>query len=272
MYQTKDGRKAENSSVWGTLESKREAYSAFCLRAVNRILADEQTKITTKRDINMLDSILFDFDGTLIEVIIDFSKMRREILALQPKYEVPINDKLYVLEMIDDAKKKIAKQDKQKALAFEQDAHDIVLSVEMEAANVAQPLPGTKKTLDVLKRRGIKIGIVTRNCRQVVEFVMGRTQLPYDVLLTRDDVEKVKPDPEHLLTALRLLRSEAQRTLMVGDHITDIIAGKAAGMKTAWLKRPNASPDSRDNISPDFVLPEVTKLLEIVSISPNNSP
>ncbi|MFQ6044182.1 MAG: HAD family hydrolase, partial [Candidatus Poribacteria bacterium] len=214
-----------------------------------------------------IDTILFDFDGTLVEVSIDFAKMRHEILALQPKYEVPINDKLYVLEMIDDAKKKIAKQDKQKALAFKQDAHDIVLGVEMEAASIAQLLPGTKKTLDVLKHQGIKIGIVTRNCRQVVEFVLERTQLPYDVLLTRDDVEKVKPDPEHLLTALRLLHSEAQRSLMVGDHITDIIAGSGAGMKTAWLKRPNASPDSRDDISPDFVLFEISKILEIVYTS-----
>ena len=218
-----------------------------------------------------IDTILFDFDGTLVEVSIDFSKMRREILALQPKYEVPINDKLYVLEMINDAKKKIAAQDKQKALSFERHAHDIVLSVEMEAAGIAQLLPGTKKTLDVLKRQGIKIGIVTRNCRQVVEFVLERTQLPYDVLLTRDDVAKIKPDPEHLLTALRLLSSEPQRALMVGDHITDIIAGNGAGMATVWLKRPNASSDPRDDISPDFVLCEIAKLLEIVSISPNNS-
>ena len=54
-----------------------------------------------------IDTILFDFDGTLVEVSIDFSKMRRDILALQPKYGVTINDKLYVLEMISDAKREL---------------------------------------------------------------------------------------------------------------------------------------------------------------------
>ena len=55
--------------------------------------------------LNEIDTILFGFDGTLIEVSIDFAKMRRDILALQPEYGVTINDQLYVLEMIDDAKK-----------------------------------------------------------------------------------------------------------------------------------------------------------------------
>lgn len=211
-----------------------------------------------------INTVLFDFDGTLVEVNIDFSKMRRKILELQPKYSVAIDDKLYVLEMIDDAKNRIVKQDKQKALTFERNAHEIVLGVEVEAASTAQLLPGTKATLDILKRQGVKIGIVTRNCRQVVELVLKRTQLPYDVLLTRDDVERIKPDPEHLLTALRLLDSEPQKSLMVGDHTTDIIAGKDANMRTAWLKRPNTHPDSRDDISPDFVLFEIPKILEIV--------
>ena len=197
-----------------------------------------------------IDTILFDFDGTLVEVSIDFSKMRRDILALQPKYGVTINDKLYVLEMISDAKKRIAGQDKQKSLVFEQNAREILLSIEMEAASNAQLLHGTKETLDTLKNQGIKIGIVTRNCR-------------HDVLLTRDDVKKVKPDPEHLLTALKLLDSEPKRSIMVGDHVTDIIAGKGADMKTAWLRRPNTNPIS-DDISSDFVLSEIPKLLEIL--------
>ena len=213
--------------------------------------------------LNEIDTILFDFDGTLVEVSIDFAKMRRDILALQPRYGIPINDKLYILEMIDDAKKKIAEHDEQKSLDFERNAHRIVLNVELEAASIAQLLPKTKETLNALKSQGIKIGIVTRNCRQVVEFVLERTQLPYDILLTRDDVEKIKPDPEHLLTALRLLGSEPRRSLMVGDHTTDIIAGKGADMKTVWLKRPNANLSS-DDTSPDFVLFEISKLLEIV--------
>jgi len=214
--------------------------------------------------LNEIDTILFDFDGTLVEVSIDFSKMRQDILALQPKYGIPINDKLYVLEMIDDARKRIAP--KEKAIAFEQNAHEIILSIEMEAASVAQLFPGTKETFDILKNQGIKIGIVTRNCRQVVGFVLEKTQLPYDVLLTRDDVEKVKPEPEHLLTALDLLNSKPQNSLMVGDHITDIIAGRNANMKTVWLNRLNSDWSSED-VSPDFVLAEISKLLEIIGIS-----
>ncbi len=208
-----------------------------------------------------IDTVLFDFDGTLIEVDIDFTRMRREIVALQPKYGIPINDKLYVLEMIDDSVGKLVEQDKQRAYAFEQEAHEIIVNIEMEAASEAQLLPNTKETFDALKQQGIKIGIVTRNCRRVVEYVLERTQLFYGVLLTRDDVEKIKPDPEHLLTALRLLDSEPRRALMVGDHSTDIIAGRNAQMKTAWLTR--ATQQMPQDIVPDFILSEIGELLPL---------
>ena len=99
-----------------------------------------------------IDTILFDFDGTLVEVDIDFAHMRREIVALQPKYGIPINDKLYVLEMIDDSMERLAKLDKQRAHAFEQEAHEIIVNIEMEAAREAQLLPNTKETFDALKQ------------------------------------------------------------------------------------------------------------------------
>jgi phosphoglycolate phosphatase len=254
--------------LWIDLRTSKAAYSTK--------RTDKLSALQNKRawlpalqngNINMLneiDTVLFDFDGTLVEVSIDFSKMRRDILALRPEYGVPINDKLYILEMIADAQRRIAEQDRHKSLIFEQKAREIVLNIELQAASAAQLFPGTKETFDTLKSQGIKIGIVTRNCRQVVELVSEKTQLSYDVLLTRDDVEKVKPDPEHLLAALNLLNSEPQNSIMVGDHITDIIAGKDANMKTVWLKRQNVSW-STDDVSPDFVLSEISKILEIVN-------
>ena len=87
--------------------------------------------------------------------------------------------------------------------------------------------PGAAELLQELQERGIKVGIVTRNCRAAVEHILGSNPLTYDVLLTRDDVDAVKPDPAHLLTALRMMGVEPQHVLMVGDAPGDMKAAKA---------------------------------------------
>ena len=53
-----------------------------------------------------------------------------------------------------------------------------------------------------------------------------------DVFLGKEDVFNVKPDPESLLKALRLLGGEVSESIMIGDNGKDIVAGKAAGMDT----------------------------------------
>ena len=85
----------------------------------------------------------------------------------------------------------------------------------------------------------------------------------YDVLLTRDDVEKVKPDPQHLLDALSMLDSEPEKALMVGDHMMDILAGKRAGTRTAAVLTLRSREDFEE-AAPDLILEGVAGLLEIL--------
>jgi len=42
-----------------------------------------------------------------------------------------------------------------------------------------------------------------------------------------------KPDPRHLLTAIRAAGGDPARALMVGDSISDVLAAKAAGVPVA---------------------------------------
>ncbi|TRZ53050.1 HAD family hydrolase, partial [bacterium] len=53
-----------------------------------------------------------------------------------------------------------------------------------------------------------------------------------DVFLSLEDVEYVKPDPEGLNKALRLIGGRADEAIMIGDNGKDVLAGKAVGMDT----------------------------------------
>jgi len=210
-----------------------------------------------------IDTVLSDFDGTLVEISIDFAQMRRGVTSLGLEYGVSSGSGLYVLESLEDIFGKLLRQDGNKAKEFRQRAEKLIVDIEMEATAGSRTMPGADKALRELKDRGIKVGIVTRNCRSAVMKVMEMADLAHDLLLTRDDVEKVKPDPQHLLDALSLLNSKPERAVMVGDHPMDILAGKRAGMKTAAVLTSKSSEDFEE-VAPDVILTGIACLLEML--------
>jgi len=174
-----------------------------------------------------LDAIIFDFDGTLAPTNIDFAEMRRRILEhlrAWGLYQPGVEDSKYVLELIAWAQQQLQDQP-QRQQRYRQEAHQILREVELPCCQQAVPFPGVPHALTQLDQAGINIGIITRNSHEGVGAVLSRHPLPYDVLLTRDDLAEVKPDPQHLQRALQLLGIPAARALMVGDHATDIQSG-----------------------------------------------
>lgn len=176
-------------------------------------------------------AVIFDFDGTLAETNIDFSKMRRRIYELIREgglWEDQLDDGRYVLEVIEAVAEKLA-ADPERRAEFERQAAQTLIEVEMETVASAFPYPGVMEALQKLVDCGYKIGIVTRNCRDCVSHFLQRHPFPHDVCLTRDDVELVKPHPAHLLAALERLAVEPDHAIMVGDHRSDIECALAAG-------------------------------------------
>ncbi|MBV9852742.1 MAG: HAD family hydrolase [Armatimonadetes bacterium] len=176
-------------------------------------------------------AVLFDLDGTLIETHIDFPAMTRSMQAMARDARVPeeVIAGRDILSIVRAAAGDIAGRGGD-GPAFRQEAFAAL--EEMEVAGCASPtlLPGTEALLDDLRSRGIKVGVVTRNCRRVSAGLLEQFSLPHDALLTRDDVAHTKPDPQHLWDALAALGHAPSEAAMVGDHWMDIQAGRRAGV------------------------------------------
>jgi len=210
-----------------------------------------------------IEAVLFDFDGTLVHLNIDFSQMRANVEAVLPRYGLSADGKAsrYTLELIAECTQALtARNGAEIAEAFRRDAEAAILAIEMGAADTAQVHPGVPELLENLRERGIKVAIVTRNCRAAVEHILGKNKLTHDALLTRDDVEAVKPDSEHLLAALRLLKVEPRHALMVGDHPMDIHAGRAVGARTVAVLTGYSPAESFLPEQPDLILEQVREL------------
>jgi len=136
-----------------------------------------------------------------------------------------------------------------------------IVDIELEAAEGAEVFQGVPEMLQVLAERGWRVGIVTRNCRPAVERVLAKLPLHHDVLLTRDDVARAKPDPAHLLAALDALGVSAAQAAMCGDHPMDVLAGQRVGALTVGVLSPGLTPDYFLDVHPDLVVSRVTDLL-----------
>ena len=212
-------------------------------------------------------AVVFDFDGTLAMLNIDFSFMRKRVFDLMRNYGVEgdLIEERYVLEIIDEVTQRLREKDASKASIFYQEAHRILHEIEMEAAGKGKLLPGVEGALTFLRGKGVGVGIVTRNCEDAVRKVFPEIDHFCDVFVARNSVKKVKPHPEHLTTTLRRLKVSAEKSVMVGDHPIDIHAGKKVGMKTIGVLTGRTKREDFEQAGADYVLkdaPEICGLLE----------
>jgi len=207
--------------------------------------------------------LLFDFDGTLIHQTIDFGEMRRLAEAVLREYGASPEawKDLFVLEAIERAAAVVRPTDPERAEAMRARAMRAIVDLELSAAEGARACSGVPEMLQTLRRTGLAVAIVTRNCREAVLAVMARNRLACDLLLTRDDVQHVKPDPRHLLAALEALGASPGDAVMAGDHPTDVLAGRRAGTATVGVLSPGVGPEWFASADPDLIVEDVTEIV-----------
>jgi HAD superfamily hydrolase (TIGR01509 family) len=92
------------------------------------------------------------------------------------------------------------------------------------------PLPGARELLRVLHGRGIPFAIATSGASRTAGSALGLLELPEDVpVVTRDLVERAKPDPHLFLAAAKLLGVDPRQSFVIGDSVWDLLAAQRAG-------------------------------------------
>jgi putative hydrolase of the HAD superfamily len=103
-------------------------------------------------------------------------------------------------------------------------------------------------TLDALRGRGLKLGLLSNSARDLEEFV-GHHGLAVDAVLTSRSHGKTKPHETIFRRMLELLDVAAGEAVMVGDTIEDDVEGATAvGMRAVLVDREGRYP-RHDSIS-----------------------
>ncbi len=213
-----------------------------------------------------IHAVIFDFDGTLAKLNIDFSLMRQAVFDLIREHDIPVNGlaDLYVLEMIKAARKLISEIHPGKEENFATRAIAVITTIEVEAARKGSLIAGTKDMFTALKKRGIKAGVVTRNCREAVSTVFPDIFDYCNTVITREMTVNVKPHPDHLLAALQSLDTLPESSSMVGDHPMDIKIGKHAGALTIGVLTGYSTSDELKSAGADFIIDKAAEIIDIL--------
>ncbi len=203
---------------------------------------------------------LFDMDGTLIDssaAILSSVKEAARIRGLRIPADNEIKETIYLPSQLSF---KVLYPDKDPA---EFDSVFLHL-IRTKFKPMIKELPKSKMTLELIREKGIKIGIVTTKDRESADEMIRLFQFSYDILLTAEDTERARPDPEPLLEAIELLKSTAAQTFYCGDTPPDIIQGRRASVKTIGLTTGMYSKEDLEKEKPDFVFDNIEAVLGII--------
>lgn len=210
-----------------------------------------------------LTGIVFDFDGTLAELRIDFQLMKKRVGALAGVFlERPVSPNASpALEWIEELSLMLCEHDPAAVPEFKSRCGLLITAMEMEAAQKGRLFPFTLEVLERLRNQGLQLGVITRNCTAAVRVVFPEIECYVRVFLAREDAIRIKPHPDHLLQAVRFLGVNPWECLMVGDHRIDIQTAKRAGTLSGGVYSGKLSAGELQAEGPDFLAPDVSSLI-----------
>jgi beta-phosphoglucomutase family hydrolase len=131
----------------------------------------------------------------------------------------------------------------------------------------AEPTKGVLNLIQELKRRGIKLAVGSSSNRKLVNYILNKLNLThtFDCVITAEDIEHSKPDPEIFLKAATELGVKPNQCLVIEDSKLGVEAAKSAGMKSIGYRNPhsgNQDLSKADAIIDDFSKVDIEKMLE----------
>jgi phosphoglycolate phosphatase len=118
------------------------------------------------------------------------------------------------------------------------------------------PRPRAASVLQRLATAGCAAGMVSNIGRAALGQALARFELErwLQPVVSRDEVSRMKPDPEGILRVLREWNLPAGEVLFVGDSRADVLAARAAGLPVAIVRGGECSETDFADALPDFMI------------------
>jgi len=211
-----------------------------------------------------MEAILFDFEGTLVDLQWNLERAVDETLEMLRTLGFPIQrlqGMKYSTLMLEAVG--MAQEIGQSTNRIRENIGAIYDRYDGDALRRWTLREGSKDLLSVLKTKGIKIGLVSNVGRKALDEALPKLDLCefFNVVVSRDDVQSMKPSGEGLRLALSRLRVTSDKALYVGDSLDDVLAAKAAGVKVIIIMGKESSETELLSAGPDQLITHFKELL-----------
>jgi len=214
-------------------------------------------------------AVLLDFDGPVCSVFAGYpaTQIAEELRAL-------------ISDAIGDLPEEIAKASgPHEVLAASADfggdlwrrVEEALQVAEIKAVESATATPGISEFLDACEAAKRPVAIVSNNCGASVRSYLDHAGLSDRIrhVEARDPihVDRMKPSPYLVLRAAEALAAEPSQGVLIGDQVSDIVAARAAGVRSVgYANKPGKAADLA-SAGADAVVVDVLDLPALLGLS-----
>lgn len=214
---------------------------------------------------------IFDLDGTLVSFQFDIRGTRKALLdeLRASSFDTTGLDLTTPTQQILDAAKSQATPDREGDYeSLRKRVYSILDRFELGSVASASAFPGVREALQSLKSKGVRIAVLTNSGRKAATRSLQRAGLLecFELVLTRDDTDTMKPRPEGLTKAVSVLAVPKGDAYYVGDSPYDIAAAKKAGLKVVSVATGNYSAERLRSEGADYVIASMAELPGVLGV------
>jgi HAD superfamily hydrolase (TIGR01509 family) len=216
-------------------------------------------------------AIIIDMDGTITKFNLDYMAARRRALEELEKLGLRTPDMTEQVNLYVILNKVKDNCEPEKFSKLRSTFYSFFEEMELKAAADVSLYPGAEKTLQELRSRHVKIGLVTNNGRAGTDLTLRKYHLEplFDAVVTRDDCEEMKPASAPIKKILAELGVSTEAAILVGDSVMDIMAAKAAGLRSVAVATGPFPIERILKAEPDYLLGSVNELPLLIELLEN---
>ncbi len=209
----------------------------------------------------MIRALIFDFDGLILDTESAEVEAWRAVYA-EYGQRFPLD--IWVREVVGSTTARFDPAQYLSILtgrALDQNAlHEQTRAERLARQAVLPARPGVLSLLRQAQGLRLRLAIASSSSHAWVEGYLHQLGLReiFEVILCREDVERVKPHPDLFLTALRRLALRPDQALVLEDSPNGVLAARRAGLRVVAV--PNPVTEGGDFSGADLILPSLAEL------------
>ncbi len=213
----------------------------------------------------MIDTIIFDLDGTLLDTLGDLTDSVNYVMRL---HSFPEHTPAQIRSFVGNGIPTLIKRSV--PLGTDEKTTEICIT-EMrkyykEHAQIkTKPYDGVSELLNILKDKRIKTAVVTNKAQDAAKIlcdnIFGNV---FTAVIGDDGKNKLKPAPDNVFRAMKIVGSDGKNTLYVGDSDVDMQTAHRASLPAVgvlWGFRDRAA---LENSGAEYIISNPSELIGLL--------